>query len=145
MTKKPKLTIVIDTREQLPYEFETSVTKTLKTGDYSILGLENDVAVERKTKEDAYGSCGARRVRFEKEMMRLSKFNYAAVVIEASLSSLLTPPSYTKVSPLVVVNSFVSWTVKYGVHVFFASNREYARNLVQLILQKYWKYHKEVK
>ena len=137
---KPKLTIVIDTREQLPYAFESSMTKTLKSGDYSILGLEDKVAVERKTKEDAYGSCGARRVRFEKEMVRLSKFDYAAVVIEASLSSLLTPPSYTKVRPLVVVNSFVSWSVKYGVYVFFASNREYGRNLVQLILQKYWKY-----
>lgn len=142
-SKKVSLIIVIDTREQLPYIFDNSMLKTLKTGDYSILGLENDVAVERKTKEDAYGSCGARRVRFEKEIVRLSKFDYAAVVIEASLSSLLTPPSYTKVRPLVVVNSFVSWSVKYGVHVFFASNREYGRNLVQLILQKYWKYHKE--
>jgi len=138
--KKPKPTIVIDTREQLPYEFEGSVTKMLKTGDYSILGLEDKVAVERKTKEDAYGSCGARRVRFEKELKRLSSFDYGAVVIEASLSNLLTPPSYTEVNPLVVVNSFVSWSIKYSINIFFASNREYARELVRLVLYKYWKY-----
>lgn len=139
-----KPTIVIDTREQLPYKFKGSVTKTLKSGDYSILGLEDVVAIERKTKKDAYSSCGKGRVRFEKELMRLSAFDYSAIVIEASLSSLLTPPPYSMMNPLVVVNSFVSWSVKYGIHVFFASNRACSRNLVQLILGKYWKYHKEV-
>lgn len=141
---KAKPTIVIDTREQLPYKFKDSVTKTLKSGDYSLLGLESSVAVERKTKKDAYGSCGKNRVRFEKELVRLSLFDYSAIVIEASLSSLLTPPPYSRMSPLVVVNSFVSWSVKYGIHVFFASNRKCSRNLVQLILGKYWKYRREV-
>ena len=50
--------VVIDTREQLPYEFEDSITRTLQTGDYSIFGYEDQITVERKTKADAYGTIG---------------------------------------------------------------------------------------
>lgn len=138
--KNNKFTIVIDTREQLPYKYKGSVKKALKSGDYSILGLENVIAIERKTKEDAYGSCGARRVRFEKEMVRLSRLDYSAVVIETTLEDLLIQPSFTKMNPLVVINSFVSWSVKFGVHIFFASDREYGSRLVKCILEKYWKH-----
>jgi len=55
--------VVIDTREQLPYEFEDSITRTLQTGDYSIFGYEDQVTVERKTKADAYGTIGRGRTR----------------------------------------------------------------------------------
>lgn len=44
--------ILIDTREQLPYQFENSEVGTIPVGDYSICGLENHVAVERKELND---------------------------------------------------------------------------------------------
>ncbi len=43
-------TIVIDSREQRPYQFPGAVVKTLPTGDYSIVGLTDRVAIERKSK-----------------------------------------------------------------------------------------------
>jgi len=40
--------IKIDTREQQPYQFEiSSEVGALAMGDYSICGLENNIAIER--------------------------------------------------------------------------------------------------
>jgi ERCC4-type nuclease len=47
-----EMTIVIDTREQRPFTFENIsprpeiVISTLKTGDYSLLGCEDDICIE---------------------------------------------------------------------------------------------------
>ena len=46
--------IIIDSREQIPYEFEGSQVGTLKSGDYSLDGFQDRVAVERKSKADLY-------------------------------------------------------------------------------------------
>ena len=86
--------IVVDSREQLPYRWPDNLTvvKGLSAGDYSVLGMENRVAVERKSLIDAYGTFGSNRERFEAELERLSKFDYAAVVIEASMFDALKNP-----------------------------------------------------
>ena len=51
--------IVVDTREQEPLVFErlTSVRGTLKTGDYSVAGLQDLFSIERKTVADLVGCC----------------------------------------------------------------------------------------
>lgn len=142
MRKKDKkeLTIIIDSREQHPYEFQDAITKTLKSGDYSIEGLEDRITIERKDKQDAYASLGRGRVRFEKELKRLSKYEYAAIVIECDLPSFLEPPAFTRMKPKAAVNSLISWSVKYGVHIFFASNRKYAKAITYRILEKFFKH-----
>ena len=89
--------IIVDTREQKPYrfdQFEVTV-KALATGDYSLAGLENQVAIERKTKNDAYSSIGRARARFERELERLARLRYAAIVIEASLTDFLQAPRFS--------------------------------------------------
>lgn len=63
--------IVVDTREQTPYEFATMVCDKadgggplyvptlragLPTGDYSLAGYEDMVAVERKSLADLFGT-----------------------------------------------------------------------------------------
>ena len=51
--------IVIDSREQKPFRFSPgieTVTAALKAADYSLLGLEDDVAIERKSLSDLLGS-----------------------------------------------------------------------------------------
>jgi len=138
-------TVVIDTRERRPYEYEGAVTGTLKSGDYSILGLEDRVAVERKTKEDAFSSLGASRGRFEKELERLSGYDYGAIVIESNLDDFLNPPAFTRMNPKAAINSLVSWSVKYKVFIFFASDRRHAMALVYRILEKYWKHRDDTR
>ncbi|OGR89729.1 MAG: hypothetical protein A2992_06435 [Elusimicrobia bacterium RIFCSPLOWO2_01_FULL_59_12] len=135
--------IVIDSREQRPYDFPGAIVKGIPSGDYSLLGFENQVAVERKSKEDAYASLGAGRVRFEKELERLSKLDYAAIVIESTLEEFLEAPAFTRMNPKAAVNSIIAWSVKYRVCVFFAGNRRLGRNLTLRLLEKFWKYNRE--
>ena len=131
--------VVIDTREQLPYEFEDSITRTLQTGDYSIFGYENQITVERKSKADAYGSIGRGRTRFVKELERLSEIDYSAIVVEASLSNFVEPPQFSQLNPKSAINSLLAWSIRYGVHVYFADNRVMGNLLTLRILERYWK------
>lgn len=134
--------IIIDTREQKPYEFDDSIRKTLKAGDYSIEGLEQLITVERKSKEDIYQSFGNGRKRFEREFQKLATYDYAAIVVEASLDNLLKQPCYTKLNPKTVINSIISWSIKYKTHFYFGCNRLLSQTLVYRILEKYYKlYH----
>ena len=131
--------VVIDTREQLPYEFEDSITRTLQTGDYSIFGYEKQFTVERKSKADAYGSIGRGRTRYVKELERLSEIDYSAIVVEASLSNFVEPPRFSQLNPKSAINSLLAWSIRYGVHIYFADNRVMGNLLTVRILERYWK------
>jgi ERCC4-type nuclease len=136
----PKLVVAIDTREQKPYRFARFEVKTLASGDYSIVGLEDRIAVERKTKPDAYSSLGQGRARFERELQRLARFDYAAIVIETSLPDFLRAPAFSRMNPRAAARSMIAWSVKYRVCVFFAGDRRHGNALTRQLLEKFWKY-----
>ena len=133
-------TVAIDSRERKPYRFTRSQVKTLASGDYSIVGLESRIAIERKTKQDAYSSLGRGRLRFERELERLSRFDYAAVVIETSLPDFLRAPGFSRMSPQAAMNSILGWSVKYHVCVFFAGDRLHGHALTRQLLRKFHRY-----
>ena len=135
--------VVVDNREQKPYHFPQFEVKTLATGDYSIVGLEDRIAIERKSGPDAYASLGKGRARFERELERLAQFDYAAIVIESSLKGFLQPPAFSRLYPKAAVNSLIAWSIKYGVHVFFADDRRHANALTCQLLEKFYRYHQE--
>lgn len=147
--KKPPagaaFTIIVDTREQKPYEFETYPVTTIRngliTGDYSIEGYEDRIAVERKSKSDLFQSLGSGRKRFEREFERLAEFEYAALVIEDTWEGLRTPPERTLMNYKSVMNSLVSWGIKYKVQVFPVGSRRLAECMIYRIFEKYlrWK------
>lgn len=101
--------VVIDTREQLPWQFDGLYTDmsarggrrplvvekavaTLRQGDYSIRGFENQVAIERKSLPDLFGTLGRGRDRFARELERLAALDRAAVVIESGLDGITPRP-----------------------------------------------------
>ena len=135
--------IAIDTREQRPYDFPGAEVKTLPTGDYSIVGLENLVAIERKTKRDAFNSWGQGRARFRREWERLTTFDYAAIVVEDSVSGFLRRPPHSKMNPRSAMCSLLAWSVKYRVPVFFADDRAHGQALTRKLLEMYFKYRGE--
>ena len=137
-------TITIDTREQQPYAFTGAVVQTLPTGDYSIVGLEDRVTIERKSKADAYGSLGGGRARFRREFERLAGYDYAVVVIEDTVPGFLHRPAHSKMNPKAALCSLLAWSVRYRVPVFFAGDREHARALTYKLLEMYWRYRGEV-
>lgn len=137
--------IAIDTREQQAYAFPGAVTKTLSTGDYSIVGLEDRVTIERKSKTDAYGSLGHGRARFRREFERLARYDYAVVVIEDTVQGFLQRPAHSKMSPRSAIGSLLAWSVRYRVPVFFAGDRDHARALTHKLLEMYYRYRGEAR
>lgn len=134
--------IAIDLREKRPYRFPNAQAVTLPTADYSVVGLLDEVGVERKTKSDAYNSLGAHRRRFENELRRMADFRYAAIVVEASVEDFLVPPPFSRMNPTAAMRSLIAWSVKYGVPVFFAGSRAHGSAIVRNILEKYWTYRR---
>lgn len=84
--------IIIDTREQRPWTFSDydceTERKGLVTGDYSLVGLEDHISIERKSFADFLGSIGTGRDRFMREMQRLKAYPVKALIIEATYSEI---------------------------------------------------------
>tara|TARA_B100000315_G_C14419373_1_gene514813 strand:- start:48 stop:515 length:468 start_codon:yes stop_codon:yes gene_type:complete len=132
------LTIVIDSREQRPYSFPGCKTTVqgLPIGDYGLLNCP-DVAIERKSIDDLIVSLTKGRDRFKKELQKGSQLPYFGLVIESSLSDLDNGRYGSAMLPKSAVQTLLSWSVKYGTHVFFCETREYAEKVTLSLLLKY--------
>lgn len=142
------LTIITDTREQNPYLFSNIdpkpnvIHKGLPTGDYTLQGYESQIIIERKSKGDLFGSFGQGRDRLRREFARLSEFDYAALVIECSLSDIFVkPPPYTKMNPKSIFRTLLSWSVRYNVHAWTPPDRVFAEKLTYILLAQYFRHH----
>lgn len=132
------LIIQIDSREQLFYLFTgyKTITKALPIGDYGLLNCQ-DIAIERKSVDDLIGSLTSGRERFERELQKGSMIPYFALVIEASLSDLANGKYQSHMLPKSAIQTLLSWSVKYGTHIFFCETREYAEKVTLSLLLKY--------
>lgn len=130
------LTILVDDREKLPYEFEKSEIRRLKFGDYSIENYR--IAIERKSLEDFTSSIsGKKRTRFESNIKRAKEnLDFYAIVIEANYEDLDNPDNWhNKISVNCVKGTALKWSLKYNIPVYFVSNREKGKEVVYQLLQ----------
>lgn len=143
---------IVDTREQSPFAFmsiddvdEVPVEyRALKTGDYSIAGMESRVSIERKSVSDFYHSIGEDRERFEREMVRLSEMEFAAVVIEGDWKELLVDrPSNIRMHAKSASHTILSWSIRYGVHFFPCAGRRHAELTTFHLLRHFWRIEQE--
>ena len=133
------LTLIVDSREQTPYLFSGYKTEIsgLSIGDYSLKNCETEISVERKSVNDLIGSLTKGRDRFERELQKGAQLPYFAMVIEATLSDLSNSRYKSKALPKSIIQSLLSWSVKYNTHVFFCDSREYAEKVTLSLLLKY--------
>ena len=129
------VSIIIDTREQEPYGFNpqlvTPVRRALPAGDYSVAGLEQTVAVERKTLDDFVGTVIRARGRFYRELRRLEGYARACIVVEAELADVLAGRYRGDAHPQSVLGSALAIAIDFGIPVFFCSNRQIACRFVE--------------
>jgi len=141
-----ELPILIDTREQLPYEFPGAVRATLKTGDYSVAGFEDRVAVERKSFDDLFNTLRTvkSRQRFRRECERLAEFDYSAIVIESDVETIKAGHPISALEPAAVLNTLFSWSIRFDLNVWFSGNRENAEATTYRLLWHFVKIAREV-
>tara|TARA_Y100000310_G_scaffold343112_1_gene449261 strand:+ start:2085 stop:2603 length:519 start_codon:yes stop_codon:yes gene_type:complete len=133
-----QIAIVIDTREQDPYSFSVSTLPgTLQTGDYSVLGFEDRVAVERKSIDDFVTSTIQGRERFERELQRSRGLDYFALVVEADLADVAAGNYRSRATTQSVIQSVVALSVRHRVPVWLAGSREFGQRLTESLLVKY--------
>lgn len=150
--------VVVDSREQAPYVFSglradaasgrrpllvRTVTRGLPAGDYSLEGWEAGVAVERKSLSDLFNTLGQARARFQRELDRLASYTYAAVVVEAEWSTVLSsPPPRSQLNPKTVFRSVIAWQQRAPtIHWWFVAGRKMGEVVTLRILERWWRNH----
>ena len=144
---KTRITIVVDTREQEPLSFDPAIAsverRALPAGDYSLVGLEERVAVERKSLDDLVSTVIRGRRRFARELERLQTYDAACVVVEANLADVFAGRYRGGASPASVFGAVISIIVDAGVPVFFCSDRQLACRFTFDFLRRFQRAHEE--
>lgn len=138
-TRAGILTVVVDTREQTPWAFAPDVSivrRSLPAGDYSIAGLEDQIAIERKSLSDFVGTLTWGRERFDREMAVLAEMRFSAIVVEADVSAILRGEYRTRANPKSLLGSCASFLVDYEVPVIFAGSRPGGAYVAEQILRR---------
>jgi DNA excision repair protein ERCC-4 len=127
-------TIIVDTREQTPLCFTRleSIPGTLTSGDYSIAGLEELFAIERKSVSDLVGCCaGSNRERFERELHRLRGFRFARILVVGDPDEITEGRYHSRIKPQSVWGTLHAFEARYNLPVVFQPNPEIAAAWVE--------------
>ena len=138
--------IIQDSREQAPYAFNApryagTVVEvgTLQTGDYSLHGLTDRIALERKSLSDLCGTLTAGRERFQRECERGQGLEYFGLIIEASMDDVRRHNYRSAMTPQSLLQTLAAWSVRYGLHVHWCGSREGGEYLTHSLLEKFLK------
>jgi hypothetical protein len=136
--------IIVDSREQAPFAFQheryagTIVEAgTLDTGDYSLAGLTDRVAAERKSLPDLVGCLSGGRERFERELQRAAALDAFAVVVEAAWADLAGGGYRSRMTPHSACQSVLAFTCRYRIPFLFAGSRAGAEYVTWGFLRQY--------
>jgi DNA excision repair protein ERCC-4 len=126
---------IVDTREQNALNLAPLKTTrlSLPTGDYSVLGLTNEIAIERKSLDDLCMCVGRERDRFDRECKRLLGYPTRAIVVEATWLQIQGGGWRSRVTPEAVFGSLLGWIAQ-GVPVVMAGNHDQAGKFVSRML-----------
>lgn len=157
MNKTKEVTIIRDTREKDGWNFESEEKKpgkvrvvgtqisTLSTGDYSILGFEDQFLIERKNSIlELFGNYTPveHKQRFERELERMKNVKYKYLIIEGNLSKDLWGMSIQQFRFPIPASRILEWveelSITYGIQVRYAGDcgKKLFRRLVELFVKE---------
>ncbi len=135
--------IIADTREQAPFTFAHPryaaqvEAGALTIGDYSLAGLADRVAVERKSLPDLVACLGRERERFERELQRAAALDAFMVVVEAPWADLAQGQYRSALNPHAACQSVLAFQARYRVAFLFAGTRAAAEYATWGFLRQY--------
>ena len=156
--KAPTYKIVKDTREQKGWNFspyaqcEGMIEQKLDTGDYTILGMEDYVCVERKASvEELAMNLGSKKRAFMNEIQRMKEFPHRVLVLEFSMQDVIDFPKGTdiphhqlekiKISGRYMMRCLLEFQIFDDIDVMFCGNKYnafmYASSLFKRVNEKY--------
>ena len=138
-----KYEIIRDTREKHGWDFESFdkcegvIRQGLKTGDYTIKGLESAVCIERKasTREISM-NLGRKKKPFQAEMERMKDFDHSFIVCEFSMDDLINFPKnsgipsskqkFVKITGKYMLKTLIEFQLWYDTKILFCDNKHNA-------------------
>lgn len=145
-------TVIIDTREQMPWEFGLHLTakKKLDTGDYSIEGLEHLLCIERKRSVSEIAT-NITEKRFKDVLGRMNQIPYRFMLFEFDLEDVYSFPvgsdipkrlwDSLRVSSNFILKYITMIQVQYGIHVLFCGDSDNAEKLAVSIMKRVYEKH----
>jgi ERCC4-type nuclease len=132
---EPSPTVGIDSREKNPVEITgmPSTRVTLVTGDYSIVGLTDVIALERKSADDMLACIGRERARFDREVQRLLAYPVRGLIVESNWQFFERGEWRGDVKPAAAIGSLLGWMAA-GLPVLMADDHERAGRYISRIL-----------
>jgi ERCC4-type nuclease len=145
-------TIIVDTREQQPWEFGLHITakKKLDTGDYSIEGLQHLLAIERKKSVSEIAN-NISESRFKDVLERLNKIPYKFMLFEFDLEDVYNFPvgsdipkklwDKIRISPKYLLKYITEVQLNYNIHVIYCGCAEDAEKMAVSIMKRVYEKH----
>ena len=138
-------TVIIDTREQHELPFNNlhiqrgntlpTIRKKLDVGDYSFVGYEDIIMIERKSVNDLYGTVLGGHERFKRELERAKNHKWKYLVIESTPGALYDYcrmfRDFRKYNQIIKI--LFKWASEYDLRVRWTGNREDASDLIARI------------
>lgn len=149
--KIPKPIAIVDTREQLPLSFARFPNwiagerrDTVPVGDYTVEGMEDLLALERKSLEDLVGTLTHSRERFIRMCEKLACLKYKAILVECTYEDVKSPypGEFSSAHPNGISGSLDAIEARWGIPVIYTSrHRVLAEEKAASWLSKHWTYH----
>lgn len=143
-------TIVVDTREQKPWQFSTQakINHKLDTGDYSIEGYQNLLAIERKRNVAEFAN-NITEKRFIDVIDRLSKIKHSYILFEFDMEDVMRYPigsdipkrlwDKIRISPSYILKHIIDLQVDHNIKILFCGDSENAEKVALSIMRKVYK------
>lgn len=146
-----EIKVLIDTKEKNRWSFAMNgfdIEQTsLKTGDYTIKGMENDLFIERKASTGEIAiNLGKHIDRFERELKRAESFKHKFIICEFGMNEFFTFPynsgipknkmSSVRINGKYLYSRLNQLCNKYGIQLILAGNRIAAEDACAKILIK---------
>jgi ERCC4-type nuclease len=150
--------IIQDTREKYPWDFSFYGTETkikgLKTGDYSVAGMENILCIERKRNlAEVSINLGSKWKQFSAELLRMCIFPHKIIILEFGEEKLDSFPigsgipenkwNKIRMSPGFLKKQLYSIKDTYDIDIIFSPTKEQAEQQAYQFLKE--SYEKETK
>ena len=138
--------LVQDTREPQKgswgeYFQEPPLIATLPTGDFSICGCENLIAIERKTLPDLIACLSHERDRFEAELKRAARIATFYVIFEGRYSEVAKGKYRSNMTPKSAWESLMAFQERYKIPFLAGENVFVAASMAESILFRWYREH----
>ena len=149
-TMVPAITMLVDSHEHLPYEFEHlvriagTIRQTLPAGDYAIAEAPEIFCVERRRVEEfntIFSNPSDDRSIFLQELEPLLDYPHRFLVIEGTLQSIKGGGRLGQYHKNGMMDFLDALTARYGIQIIYSDSREEAEERVANLAALHYAYH----